>query len=298
MKMLRAAAASALFLATASMAQGPLKVASDVTVKGFAFPESVGCDPSGKHIYVGNFGGTELKPAEKDGKGYISRATPDGKVVDERFLPAGGETMNKPKGIWVAGSRLWVTDIDSVWIFDTKTRKGRRLPIPGAVFANDPAVAHGALYVTDNRDDKLYRIEPADFLDAKVQPKVATVFAGRSVNPNGVFPGDKGDVLVAGFVSPDSPRAIFRVGKDGEPVPISTPIGRLDGLARLKDGTLLATDWNTGAFFAWKGDGSRADLATGFKGPADFCVMARGSGYVAYVPDLVQSHVRILTLAR
>ena len=171
-----AALLGTLLAASAAIAaEAPLKATSDTVVKGYVFPESVGCDPSGKHIYVGNFGGTELKPAEKDGKGYISRATPDGKVVDERFLPAGGETMNKPKGIWVAGTRLWVTDIDSVWIFDTKTRKGRKLPIPGAVFANDPAIVGGALYVTDNRDDKLYRIEPADFLDAKVQPKIATV---------------------------------------------------------------------------------------------------------------------------
>lgn len=300
MKKLPAAALFAAFLAAGSAAaeSGPLKVTADNVLKGFVFPESVGCDPSGKHIYVGNFGGTELKPAEKDGKGYISRATPDGKVVDERFLPAGGETMNKPKGIWVAGPRLWVTDIDSVWIFDTKTRKGRKLAIPGIVFANDPAVAGGALYVTDNRDDKLYKVEPADFLDASVQPKITTVFAGRSVNPNGVFPDGKGGVFVVGFVSPDSPRAIFRVGKDGEPVPVSTPIGRLDGIARLEDGTLLVTDWNSGALFAWKGEGSRTDLATGFRGPADFRVMPKGNGYVAYVPDLVQSQVRMLTLTR
>jgi len=271
-----------------------LKAGAETVAKGFVFPESVGCDPAGKYIYVGNFGGTELKPAEKDGKGYISRATADGKIVDERFLPAQGETMNKPKGIWVAGSRLWVTDIDSVWIFDTKTRKGRKLPVPGIVFANDPAIVGGALYVTDNRDDKLYRIEPADFLDAKVEPKITTVFAGRSVNPNGVFPGDKGDVLVVGFKSADSPRAIFKVGKDGEPVPISTPLGRLDGLYRMKDGTLLVTDWNSGALFSWKGEGQRTDLATGFKGPADFCVMPKGAGYTVYVPDLVQGEVRII----
>lgn len=292
------AAATIAVAPVALAADAPLKVASDTVVKGFVFPESVGCDPGGKVIYVGNFGGTELKPAEKDGKGFISRASPDGKILDAKFLPANGETMNKPKGIWIAGSRLWVTDIDSVWIFDTRTRKGRKLPIPGIVFANDPAVVGGALYVTDNRSDQLFKVEPADFLDAKVQPKVSVVFAGRSVNPNGVYPADKGDVLVVGFVSPDSPRAIFKVSKDGEPVPLSTPIGRLDGLYRMKDGTLLVTDWNSGALFSWKGEGTRQDLAKDFKGPADFCVMPRGAGYTVYVPDLVKSELRIIQLAR
>ena len=56
--------------------------------------------------------------------------------------------MNKPKGIWVRGDRLWVTDIDAVWIFDTRTKKGRRLALPGVVFANDPAVMGNALGVS------------------------------------------------------------------------------------------------------------------------------------------------------
>ena len=97
-----------------------MKVASEATVTGFAFPESVGCDADGKALYVSEFG-SELKPTEKDGQGRISKVSLDGKVLEERFLPAAGQTLNKPKGIWVAGSRLWVTDIDSLWVFDTGT---------------------------------------------------------------------------------------------------------------------------------------------------------------------------------
>jgi len=274
------------------------RVASETTITGLVFPESVGCDAAGKAIYVGSFGGTELKPAEKDGKGSIAKLSLDGKILDAKFLPANGEVMNKPKGIWIAGNRLWVTDIDGVWIFDLKTRKSRKLDLPGVVFANDPAVRGNVLYVTDNRSDQLVKVEPADFLDAKVQPKVSVVFSSRSVNPNGVYPGPGDTWLVVGFVSADSPRAIFTVGKDGEPKPISTPIGRLDGVYRMPDGTLLVTDWNKGALFTWKGEGTREDIATGFKGPADFCVLPDGKGFTAYVPDLVKSELRILKLAR
>src|SRR5258708_13474452 len=65
-----------------------LRVASERTITGFVFPESVGCDTAAKVLYVGNFGGTELKPGEKDGKGCITKAARDGTTIDRRSLPA------------------------------------------------------------------------------------------------------------------------------------------------------------------------------------------------------------------
>jgi hypothetical protein len=76
-----------------------LRVVSDQAIPGFVFPESVGCDTAAKVLYVGNFGGTELKPGEKDGKGFISKVGLDGKMIEQRFLPASGEVFNKPKDI-------------------------------------------------------------------------------------------------------------------------------------------------------------------------------------------------------
>src|SRR6266536_3526151 len=165
----------------------PLRVVSEQTVKGFAFPETVTYDPQARVLYVSEFG-SELKPAEKDGKGRISRVSLTGEVLDKQFLPAAGDVLNKPKGSWVVGNRLWVTDIDVVWVFDLKTRRGKKLALPGIQFANDLAVMGKALYVSDNRADHLYRVEPADFLEMSGEPKVTRVFEGKSVNPNGVYP--------------------------------------------------------------------------------------------------------------
>lgn len=288
---------TALFvlLAAPLAAFAQLHVGSDTTVGGFAFPESVGCDAKNKLLYVGNFG-SKLAPLEKDGAGYISKVALDGKVLEKEFLAgAGAEKMNKPKGIWVQGSRLWTTDIDSVWVFDLKTKKGRKLALPGAQFANDPAVSKGALYVTDNRGDQVYKVEPADFLNMKGEPKITTVFKDAKVNPNGIWPA-KGGLVVVGFLAPDQPRAIYRIGKGGKTSALSDPIGRLDGVAELKDGSLLVTDWNTGSLFQWSKKMGMHKLAEGFKGPADFCVIAKGKGLTAYVPDLVQSQVRIIRL--
>jgi len=207
------AAALALALpaiSPAASAEGALRVGSDRTVGGFAYPESVGCDAAGKRLYVSNFGSPKLDPALKDGMGFISKLDMNGKVLERNFLPApGSEALNKPKGIWIQGNRLWVTDIDAVWVFDMKTKKGRKLALPGVVFANDPAVMDGALYVSDNRSDQLVKVEPADFLNAKGEPKVTQVFAGKGVSPNGLYPTRTGMLLMAGFVAPDKPRAIF-----------------------------------------------------------------------------------------
>ena len=271
--------------------EGPLKVVSDQVISGFVFPESVGCDAGERVLYVSQFGGKELKPAEKDGLGYISKVSLDGKVIEQRAFD---ERMNKPKGIWIAGNRLWVTDIDSVWVFDTKSRKGRRLALPGVQFANDPAVRGNVLYVSDNRSDQLFRVEPADFLDTKGEPRVAVAWSKKDIHPNGLWPARDGSLLMGGFLAADKPRGLHSMGRDGEVKALGAPIGRVDGLYEMRDGSLLVTDWNSGSLARWTEKGGMETLAKGFKGPADFCVM----GDTVYVPDLVQSHVRIIKLGR
>jgi hypothetical protein len=289
------AALQLALLSACATAPIELKVASDRTVGGFVNPESVGYDAQNKVLYAGNFGSPKLDPALKDGMGYISRLSLDGKVLEQRALTGtAADPMNKPKGIWIEGGRLWVTDIDAVWIFDLATKKGRKLALPGVVFANDPAVMNGALYISDNRADKLVKVEPADFLNAT--PKITEVFSGAGVNPNGVWPGSKG-LLMGGFVAPDKPKGLYLL-KDGKPQPISDPIGRIDGLYELPDGSILATDWNTSALFHWTPKGGKKDLATGFKGPADFCVVPNAEGYLVVVPDLPQSHLRFIQLSK
>ena len=294
---------AAVFVATVGASAGVLaaegkglRVMSDQAVTGFQFPESVGCDAKNKALYMSQFG-SKLAPAEKDGKGYISKLSLDGKVVDERFLPAHGETLHKPKGIWVRGDRLWVTDIDVLWVFDLKSRKGRKLELRGITFANDPAIVGNSIYVSDNRADLVYRVEPADFLNSKVNPQISIPAAGKKMYPNGLWPGRDGSLLIGGFQSPKEPRGLYRLDKDGEVKVLADKVGRIDGLYQLKDGSLLVTDWNSGSLARWSAKGGMQPLAKGFKGPADFCVIESGKGMTAYVPDLVQSQLRIIRLA-
>jgi len=273
-----------------------LRMVSEQTVTGFAFPESAAYDPQAKVLYVSQFG-SELKPAEKDGKGKISKVSLSGKVLEDRFLPAHGETLHKPKGIWVRGDRLWVTDIDAVWIFDLKTRKGKKLELPGMGFANDPMVQGNSLYVSDNRGDMLYRVEPADFLNYKGTPQVTVVFAGKGINPNGLYPARDGSLLMVGFLSADKARGIYSLSKSGQIKALAENVGRLDGVYQLRDGSLLVTDWNSGSLSRWSTKTGMQPLAKGFKGPADFCVIPDAKGLTVVVSDLVQSQLRFVRLA-
>ena len=297
MKRIGLALAAGVFAAAA--AAQDYRVSSDQTVGGFVVPESCAYDPKGKMLYVGNFGGAKLAPAEKDGLGYISKVGMNGKVMEERIFPAkDGEKMNKPKGIWIRGDRLWVTDIDAVWIFDLRTRKGRKLALPGVGFANDPAVMGNALYISDNRNDKLVKVEPADFLNAK-DTKVTEVVAGMGINPNGVYPTRIGMLYFGGFLAPDKPKGLYALGVSGQVRQISDAIGRIDGLYEMADGSLLFTDWNSGSLSRWSDTGGVKQLATGFKGPADFCVVpGEGGGITAVVPDLPASQLRFVHLRK
>lgn len=292
----RIATVTALALCTASFSLNAQdwRVSSQQTVTGFKFPESAAYDPAGKVLYVGNFGGDKLAPAEKDGKGYVSKVALDGKVLEAKAFAV---TMNKPKGIWIERGRLWVTDIDGVWIFDLKTKKGRKLDLPLG-FANDPAVSEGALYVTDNRNDKMVKVEPADFLNSKGAPKI-TLLENLGVNANGVAPAGDGQVYVVGFLAPDKPKGIYTLGVSGQVRAMSAPLGRLDGVYGLKGGGVLFTDWNTGSLSVWSEKGGVKQLATGFKGPADFAVVpGSGDSMTVVVPDLVASTLRFIQLRK
>lgn len=268
--------------------EGP--VISDKTVSGFVHPESAVYDPQGKVLYVGQFGSV-LKPTLKDGAGKISRVSLEGKIIDAQFLPGPGQSLNKPKGMWIRADRLWVTDIDVVWIFDLKTRQGKKTELPGARFANDLTVIKNALYVSDSALGKVYRVEPADFLAKKDAPRVTTMDVGRSLRPNGLCPGPDGSLIIAGL-------GIYSMSADGQLKTLAEKVGRLDGIALLKDGSFLITDWQSRSLMRWEAEAGVKSLAVGFAGPADFCVVPEAGAMLVAVPDLVKGQLRLIRLSK
>ena len=71
---------------------------------------------------------------------------------------------------------------------------------------------------------------------------------------------------------------------------LSEPLGMLDGVAQLKDKSILVTDWKTKTLFIWQPDAGKKTLAEGFSGPADFCVIHQNKGPLVILPDLVSGN--------
>ena len=122
-----------------------LKVISETTTTGFGHVKSVAYNPQGDVLYTSDFG-PELKPADKDGKGKITKVSLDGKILRGRVPSrqgAGASTSRRASGS--SGNRMWVTDIDAVWVFDLKTKEGRSSTCPASVRQRPNDDRQGAL---------------------------------------------------------------------------------------------------------------------------------------------------------
>lgn len=295
MTRLLAVLAALAWLAGAAPAWAGWQVTSEKTLPGKGHPESVAYDAGKGVLYMSNFG-PQFKPLLADGQGYISKLDLNGKVLVEKFLPGPGQKLNKPKGVWVSGGRLWTTDIDSVWCFDLASKKGRRLVLKGAKFTNDVTEVGGKLFVSDTMAGYVYLIQPADFLAA--EPKVRVMLSPPRFQPNGLCPAKEGGVIIATSSDMGGPGGLSQAGEVGQARTIKAGLGRLDGVAQLPDGAILYTDWAQGGLFILEAGGAVRKLAGGFKGPADFALVPQGKGFLVVVPDLVTGSLRLITLAR
>src|SRR5690554_3513366 len=92
-------------------------VFSQQTINGFSMPESITSD--GKRFFVSNQGQDVFS---KDGDGFISEISSEGKLIDLKLFPKEG-ILHAPKGTTIANGILYVADLDRVVGFDINTRK-------------------------------------------------------------------------------------------------------------------------------------------------------------------------------
>jgi hypothetical protein len=158
----------------------------------FAAPESAYYHSGSNSIFVSSINGQIL---EKDGNGYISRLSPDGKVVAAKWVTG----LNAPKGLRSVGNTLWVADIDEVVSIDIgKTQIKERVKVDGAQFLNDLATASdGTIYVSDSAQSRIYAVKDG---------KSSVFVEGADVveQPNGLLV-DR-DRLILGTIGPAAPR--------------------------------------------------------------------------------------------
>ena len=219
------ACASALVLFSAIVfAQAPAPQAEGPTLtplwdlKGdFAAPESAYYDAVSNSVFVSSINGQIL---DRDGNGYISRLSPDGKVLNPKWVTG----LDAPKGMRSIGNTLWVSDIDDVVAIDiAKGQIAARVYVDGAQFLNDLATApDGTVYVSDSMLSRIY---------AAKDGKSSVFVEGADVveQPNGLLVD--GSRLILGTIGP-------------APTPGAPPAGRGQGAPR-PSGHLFAFDLKT-----------------------------------------------------
>ena len=260
-----------------------VRIASDTTATadtgsisiegvGFDTPESVIHDAESDVYLVSNIGGD---PIAKANNGFISRVAPSGEVLELRWI-AGGEggiTLHAPKGLALKGDSLFVTDIDSLRIFDRRT--GDALGAwgaEGAGFLNDPDVApDGSIYVSDTGFRAgAQGMEPAgtDAIFRFAPDGSATQLASGAdlQNPNGVVV-DGSSVIVVPFGGTQA----FRLdAATGERTAVADlPSDQLDGVVRTADGTLFISSWGGQTVYRVDAAGSVSEVGMGISSPAD-----------------------------
>jgi len=117
-------------------------------------PESVLVDTKGKRLFVSNIDGA---PADKDGKGFISILSLDGKPINLEWIKG----LNAPKGMGIYKNKLYVADLTEIVEIDiNKGKILQKIPVEGSVFLNDISIDNkGTVFVSDTRGFNIYQYD-------------------------------------------------------------------------------------------------------------------------------------------
>lgn len=241
----------------------PVIIVADV---GFETPESVYYDKKRDQYLVSNLSGG---PHDKDGKGFISKVTPEGEVT-LKFITSDDEavTLNAPKGLTVSGDVLYVADIDTVRMFDAATGEPKgEIVIKNASLLNDIATGpDGLIYVTDTGVDPEWNSDGKDAVYTIKDGKAKKLLAHKKNlgSPNGVI-ASEGGAWVASLSG-----EIYFVSDDGKQSNVQKiSDGGNDGIVATEDGRFLVSSWASGAVFVGIPGEEFTKELSGLQAPAD-----------------------------
>lgn len=262
--------------------------------EGFSSPESVLHDPEQDVYFVSNINGD---PTGTDDNGYISRIRAADHGIEPRWIDGARAdvTLHAPKGMALVGDELWVADIDTVRRFDRRTGEERApVAVPGPLFLNDLAAgADGEVFASDtglagnaegfeaSSMDAIYRVSEGG------AERIAT---GSDLNrPNGLVVVDSSPWVVTFGAN-----ELYRIDGGAKTDVRRLPMGSLDGLVRLADGTFLVSSWDANGIYRGRESGSFELVIESTNSPADIGFDAERN--LVLVPNLNENTVRLRPL--
>lgn len=200
---------------------------------GLDNPESVIADGRGGYIVSNVNGGG----GEANGDGYLARLDAHGRPVEPRRWVTG---LNAPKGLALADSRLFVTDIDTLVEIDAESGGIlARHPVDGARFLNDAAAHDGRILISDSGTGRIHLFDGETMTLWLEDPALAGV--------NGLWPED--DRLLATTMERGEILAIDWHSRSVEA--LADGLQNADGIAPAAPGGYIVSQW-PGDVWYWR----------------------------------------------
>lgn len=185
-------------------------------------PESVAYDATRKVLYVSNLG--------DDGKGFISKLSPDGEVLALHWATG----LERPTGLAMHNDKLYAVERSGVAVIDPSTAVvEQRFLAKDPQFLNDICFDEAGIgYVTDSRAGSIHRLD-----GESLQPWQS----GAPLSaPNGIHAAE--GVLYVGNSGDATIRAMDLATKTWRVFAKLDAGAVIDGLTALVDGELLASE--------------------------------------------------------
>jgi sugar lactone lactonase YvrE len=188
-------------------------------------PESVLFDAKANVLYISNIDG---KSNEKDGKGFISKLSPDGKIKTLEFATG----LNAPKGMGRYKNNLYVADLTRVAIIDVSSGKIiQSIEIEGAQFLNDITVdKKGNVYISDSATGKIHTLKE-NTSEVYFESTEFKRINGLLALKDGLYVADAGNGINYKLSSDK------KLNKFGETAPGA------DGIVPVGDGDYIVSSW-------------------------------------------------------
>ena len=241
-------------------------------LEGLSNPESVIYDEKRNHLYVSNINGSGV---EKDGNGFISIISLDGKMIQEKWVIG----LNAPKGLSIFGRTLYTSDIDELVAIDIDSgRITNRFKVNDAKFLNDVAVSsNGDVYVSDMLLNRIH-VLTEDSFSVWLENEELESPNGLLVLGDDIILGSWGK-MTDGFATevPGHLKRISIKDKTIKSIGDGSSVGNLDGVEIDNDGDFYVTDWMSGKLLHIEHSGEVSVLLDLPQGSADHEYVMRKS---------------------